>query len=123
MEREDHDARELPQSIILAGGQHNLESAEGASDSEVSCLSVADSSTSRRLKLDRIVYGMTSNEMVHLRGIKRKAQKGLHDVRRRKGGEKTTHLKDLVDDVSSVLSWQTHQTRETDGKFGRSDIH
>ena len=123
MEREDHDARELPQSIILAGGQHNLESAEGASDSEMSCLSVAGSPRARRLKLDKLVYGMTSNEMVHLRGVKLKAQKRLHNVRQRKGGEKNRHLPDLIDDISSVLSWQTHQTRDTDGKFGQSDTH
>ncbi len=112
MEREDYNAREPPQETIY-----------DISDSETSCLSGADSPTSRRLKLDKFVGGMTSDQMVHLRGVKRKAQKGLHDVRRRRGGEKTTHLRNLVDDVSSVLSWQTHQTREVDGKFGRSDIH
>ena len=112
MEHEDQDAREPPQETIC-----------DPSDSENSCLSVNDSPPSRRLKLDTLVYDMNYNQMVHLRGIKRKAQKGFHDVRRRKAGAKTSHLKDLVDDVSSVLSWQTHQTRETDGKFGRSDIH
>ena len=36
------------------------------SDNEMSCLSAADSSTTRRLKLDRLVYGMNLNQMVHL---------------------------------------------------------
>ena len=78
MEREDQDARGRPQETMC-----------GPSDSENSCLSVDDSPPSRRRKLDTLVYDMNYNQMVHLRGIKRKAQKGFHDVRRRKAGAKT----------------------------------
>ena len=116
MEREDHDARELPQEAIISTD-------DGTSDSEMSCLAIDDSPRARRLKLDKLVYGMTSDQMVHLRSVKRKAEKKLHNIRQRKGGEKNRHLPDLIDDVSAVLTWQTHQTREADGKFGRSDIH
>ena len=116
MEREDHDARELPQKPITT-------TEDDTSDSEMSCLAVDDSPRARRLKLDKLVYGMTSDQMVHLRSVKRKAEKKLHNIRQRKGGEKNRHLPDLIDDVSAVLTWQTHQTREADGKFGRSDIH
>ena len=93
-----------------------------ASDSEMSCLSAADSSTTRRHKLDGMVYGMTSSQADHLRGIKRKAQRTVHDQRRRRKS-KTAHLDNLLNDISAVLSWQTHQTREADGKFGQLDIH
>ncbi len=116
MEREDRDARELPQEAITTTDNDT-------SDSEMSCLAVDDSTRARRRKLDKLVYGMTSDQMVHLRGVKRKAEKKLHNIRQRKGGEKNRHLPDLIDDVSAVLTWQTHQTREADGKFGRSDIH
>ena len=94
-----------------------------ASDSEMSCLSAADSSTTRRRKLDRLVYGMNLNQMVHLRRIKQKAQRSAHDVRRRQGGANKSHLDDLQNDVSAVISWQTHQTREANGKFGQTVIH
>jgi len=123
VEREDHDARELPQEAITTTDTRE----EDTSDSEMSWLAVDDSPRARRLKLDTAQHGMTSpsgaatDQMVHLRGVKLKAQKTLHDMRRRKGGEKNRHLPDLLDDISSVL--QTHQTRETDGKFGRSDLH
>ena len=93
-----------------------------ASDSEMSCLSVADSSTTRRRKLDSMVCGMTMNHAEHLRGIKRRAQKAAHNSRCR-SKSKPTQLDDLLSDVSTVLSWQTHQTRDADGKFGRLHIH
>ena len=70
MEREDHDARELPQEAITT-------TEEDTSDSEMSCLAVDDSPRARRLKLDKLVYGMTSpsgaatDQMLHLRGVKR----------------------------------------------------
>ncbi len=85
MEREDHDARDLPHRPI-------------------SCLAVDDSPRARRLKLDTAQRGMTLDQMDHLRGVKRKAEKTLHDMRRRKGGEKNRHLPDLIDDVSAVLT-------------------
>ena len=97
--------------------------AHEASDSEMSCLSAADSSTTRRRKLDGMVYGMDLNQMVRLRCIKKKAQRAAHDIRRRKGGATNSHLDNLQNDISAVLSWQTHQTREADGKFGQSVIH
>ncbi len=116
MEREDHDARELPQNTITT-------TEDDASDGEMSCLAVDDSPRARRLKLDTAQRGMTLDQMDHLRGVKRKAEKTLHIMRRRKGGETNRHLTDLIDDVSSVLSWQIPRTRETDGKFRRSNVH
>ena len=92
------------------------------SDSEMSCLSVADSSTTRRRKLDSMVRGITSNHVEHLRCIKRRAQKAAHNSRCR-SNSKPTHIDDMLSDVSAVLSWHTHQTRDADGKFGRLHIH
>ena len=92
------------------------------SDSEMSCLSVADSSTTRRRKLDSMVYSMTLSQVTHLRDIKRRAQKAAHNMHCRRKSE-PTHLDSVLNDVSALLSWQTHQTRETDGKFGRLDLH
>ena len=93
-----------------------------ASDNEMSCLSAADSSTTRRHKLDGMVYGMTLSQVDHLRGINRKAQKAAHNARCRRKS-KSAHLDNLLGDISAVLSWQTHQTREADGRFGQLDIH
>ena len=93
-----------------------------ASDSEMSCLSVADSSTTRRRKLDSMVYSMASSQVTHLRGIKRRAQKAAHNARGRRKSE-PMHLDGVLNDVAALLSWQTHQTREADGKFGRLDLH
>ena len=119
MEREDQDAREPPQETLC-----------DTPDSAMSCLSAADSTTSRRPKLDTLVCstvqrGMNSNQVAHLRGVKRTAQKRKHNVRSRKqatSGE-LHYLTGLIDDISSALSWQTQQVRESDGKFGRMDIH
>ena len=93
-----------------------------ASDSEMSCLSVADSSTTRRRKLDSMVYSMASSQVTHLRGIKRRAQKAAHNARCRRKSE-PMHLDGVLNDVAALLSWQTHQTREADGRFGRLDLH
>ena len=116
MEREDHDARELPQKPITT-------TEDDTSDSEMSCLAVDDSPRARRLKLGTTQRGMTLDQMDHLRGVKQKAEKTLHIMRKRKGGEKNRHLTDLIDDVSSVLTWQIPRTREADGKFRRSNVH
>ena len=111
MEREDQDARELPRETIC-----------DTSDSDCSCLSVNDSPRARRLKLDGLGYNISSSQVNNLRGIKRKAQKAAHNAHCR-NKPKTSHLDDLVGDISAVLSWQTHQTREADGKFGGLGIH
>ena len=92
------------------------------SDSEMSCLSAADSSTTRRRKLDGMVYGMTLSQANHLRGIKRKAQKAAHNAHCRSKSQ-TAHLENLLGDISAVLSWQTNQTRESNGRFGQLNIH
>ena len=113
MEREDQDAREPPQETLC-----------DTPDSAMSCLSAADSTTSRRPKLDTLVCstvqrGMNSNQVAHLRGVKRTAQKRKHNVRSRKqatSGE-LHYLTGLIDDISSALSWQTQQVRESDGKL------
>ena len=93
-----------------------------ASDSEMSCLSVADSPTTRRRKLDSMVYSVTLSQVTHLRGIKRRAQKAAHNARCRRKSE-PMHLDGVLNDVAALLTWQTHQTREADGRFGRLDLH
>ena len=88
-----------------------------ASDSEMSCLSIADSSTTRRRKLGSVVYSMTLSQVTHLRDVKRRAQRAAHNARCRRKSE-PRHLDGVLNDVAALLSWQTHQTREADGRFG-----
>ena len=90
------------------------------SDSEMSCLSIADSPITRRRKLD--TNDLTQDQLNHLRSVKRKAQRTLHDQQRR-NKSKNKHLDNLLDDISAVLSRQTHQTRESSGRFGQLDKH
>ena len=87
-----------------------------ASDSEMSCLSAADSPITRRRKLD--TNDLTQDQLDHIRSIKRKAQRTLHDQQRRNKLE-NIHLDNLLTDISAVLS--RHQTREPNGRFGQLD--
>ena len=86
------------------------------SDSEMSCLSVADSPITRRRKLD--TNELTQDQLNHLRSVKRKTQKAAHNAHSR-GKSKNKHLDNLLDDISAAL--QTHQTREPSGRFGQLD--
>ena len=92
-----------------------------AYDSELSCVSEADSSTSRRRKLSKLTCSTTLDQTDHLRAIRRQAQKRQYNVQR-KGGH-TQHLQGLVDDISAALSQHTMQTRGTGGKFGSATTH
>ncbi len=113
MQREDVDAP--PPQSFPAGTCDT-------SESEASCLDVADSPPARRRKLDKLVCGMGTDHMNHLRSIKRKVQRAAHNLHRRKKWT-NSHFDDLIDDISAVLSWQTHQTRNSEGKFSKLDIH
>ena len=84
------------------------------SDSDMSCLSVADSPITRRRKLDN--NDLTQSD--HLRSIKRKAQKAAHNAHSR-GKSKNKHLDNLLDDISAVLSRQ--QARGSNGRFASLD--
>ena len=86
------------------------------SDSEMNCLSVADSPITRRRKLD--TNELTQDQLNHLRSIKRKAQKAAHNAHSR-GKSKNKHLDNLLDDISAALSRQ--QTRGPNGRFGQLD--
>ena len=92
------------------------------SDTEMSCLSAAESAPMRRKKLNQLVYYINRMQVKHLCAIKRKVQKAAHNARCRKR-QNGSHLHDVVDDITSVLSWQTQQTRESDGKFGPLEGH
>ena len=111
MQKEDVDA-----AVALT---HAVEA--DASDSELSCVSEADSSTSRRHKLSKPTCSMTLDQMGHLRAIKRHAQKRLYNVQRKGGNAK--HLQGLVDDISAALGQCTTQTRGSGGKFGSATTH
>jgi len=113
MQKEDVDA-----ALALT---HTVEAGNGASDSELSCVSEADSSTSRRHKLSKLTCSTTFDQMEHLRAIKRQAQKRLYNVQRKGGNAK--HLQGLVDDISAALSQRTMQTRGPGGKFGSATTH
>jgi hypothetical protein len=97
-----------------------LEAGKDDSDSETSCLSEADSITSRRRKLTKLACN--TEQMEHLRAIKRQAQKRLCNVQRNGRGD-ATHLQGLVDDISATLIQCTKQTRSCNGKFGTASTH
>lgn len=100
---------------------NTVEAETDESDSELSCVSEADSSTSRRHKLSKLAR--TTEQMEHLRTIKRQAQKRLYNVHRRGKGGNAKHLQGLVDDISVALSQCTLQARGCDGKFGSASTH
>ena len=114
MQNEDIDA-----PLILA---HTVDNTVGtscviSSDSEMSCISEADSTASRRLKLIKLVRNMNSNQKMHLCAIRRKAQKRLYNIQcRNKGGNKM-HLQGLVNDIAGVLNLHADRVRCSDGKF------
>ena len=97
-----------------------VEAGKDDSDSETSCLSEADSITSRRRKLTKLACN--TEQMEHLRAIKRQAQKRLYNVQRNGRGD-ATHLQGLVDDISATLIQCTKQTRSCNGIFGTASMH
>ena len=97
-----------------------VEAGKDDSDSETSCLSEADSITSRRRKLTKLACN--TEQMEHLRAIKRQAQKRLYNVQRNGRGD-AKHLQGLVDDISATLIQCTKQTRSCNGKFGTASTH
>ena len=115
MQQEDVDAVSAPTPTVEAGSC--------ATDSELSCVSEADSSTSRRHKLSKLTCSTTLDQMEHLRAIKRQAQKRLYNVQRKGKGGNAKHLQGLVDDISAALSQRTMQTRGPSGKFGSATTH
>ena len=94
-----------------------------SSDSEMDCISEADSTTSRKIKLNKLVCNMNSNQREHLCAIKRKAQKRLHNVQCRNKGGNELHLQGLVNDIAGVLNLHAGQTRGSDGKYGSTTKH
>ena len=116
MQHEDVDA-----PLILA---HAVDTSCGlSSDSEMSCISEADSTTSRRIKLNKLVCNMNSNQRGHLCAIKRNAQKRLHNVQCRNKGGNEMHLQGLVNDIAEVLNLHAGQARGSGGKFGSTSHH
>ena len=109
MQREDRDAP--PVMAVTFDAE--------TSDTEMSCLSAADSAPMMRKKLNKLVYYINHMQVKH---FKRKVQKAAHNARCR-NKQNGSHLHNVVDDITSVLSWQTQQTRELDGKFGPLEIH
>ena len=120
MQNEDVDA-----PLIL---DHTLDAVVGtscgpSSDSEMSCISEADITISRRIKLNKLVRNMNSNQRGNICAIRRKAQKRLHNVQcRNKGGNKM-HLQGLVNDIAGVLNLHAARTRGSDGKFCSTSHH
>ena len=122
-EAERMQCEDLDAPLVLAAPRES-ETTHDA-DSEMSCLSAADSPSSRRQKLDGLAKAPGSvnpKQVKHLQAIKRKAQKAAHDQKRR-NKPKGAHLDDLLDDITSALSCLTLQTRESDGKFGQLKLH
>ena len=81
MQKEDVDA-----ALALT---HTVEVGNGASDSELSFVSEADSSTSRTHKLSKLTCSTTLDQTENLRDIKRQAQKRLCATQRREHTEFT----------------------------------
>ena len=87
------------------------------SDSDLSCLSLADSTITRTRKLKQLVSAVDVQQARHIRNVKRGAQKQLNNVRCRHKDKPTAHLEGVVNDITNVLSWHTEQPRREDGKF------
>ena len=101
MQREDVDAS-LPPPVRIG---------DDSSDSELSCLALEDSPITRRRKLDGLVYGMNLEQISNMNDIKRKAQRAAYN-QRRQGKAATSHLDDLMGDISASVSY-THLTLPT----------
>jgi hypothetical protein len=118
--REAWEAKRMQEEDVDAAFAVTVEAGKDDSDSETSCLSEADSITSRRRKLTKLACN--TEQMEHLRAIKRQAQKRLYNVQRNGRGD-AKHLQGLVDDISATLIQCTKQTRSCNGKFGTASTH
>ena len=118
--REAWEAKRMQEEDVDAAFAVTVEAGKDDSDSETSCLSEADSITSRRRKLTKLACN--AEQMEHLRAIKRQAQKRLYNVQRNGRGD-AAHLQGLVDDISATLNQCTKQTRSCNGKFGTASTH
>ena len=111
MQKEDVDA---PQPLNTDSSITEADSP----DSPDSSISEADSIPSRRLKLEKLVRKMTPDQSMHLRELKRRAGRKLHNMRVRQKGSNGLHLELLVQDTDGVLSLEPRQTRSSVGRFG-----
>ncbi len=118
--REAWEAKRMQEEDVDAAFAVAVEAGKDDSESETSCLSGADSITSRRRKLTKLACN--TEQMEHLRAIKRQAQKRLYNVQRNGRGD-AKHLQGLVDDISATLIQCTKQTRSCNGKFGTASTH
>ena len=76
-------------------------STQDASESDLSYISEADSSTSRKHKLKKLTCN--KDQMEHLRAIKRQAQRRLYNIQYKGSGGNAKHLQGLVGDISATL--------------------
>ena len=118
--REAWEAKRMQEEDVDAAFAVTVEAGKDDSDSETSCLSEADSITSRRRKLTKLACN--TEQMEHLRAIKRQAQKRLYNVQRNGRGD-AKHLQGLVDDISATLIQCTTQSRGCGGKFESASTH
>jgi hypothetical protein len=119
--REAWEAKRMQEEDADATFAVTLEAGKDNSDSEASCLSEADSITSRRHKLSKLACN--TKQVEHLRTVKRQAQKRLHNVHCRGQVGNAKHLQGLVGDISATLIQCTKQTRSCNGKFGTASTH
>ena len=119
--REAWEAKRMQEEDVDAALAVSVEAGKDESDSETSCLSEADSVTSRRHKLSKLACN--TKQIEHLRTVKRVAQKRLHNMHCRGQVGNAKHLQGLVDDISATLIQCTKQTRSCNGKFGTASTH
>ena len=105
-----------------ASEDDNDMSSVSEADNDMSSVSEADSTATRRFKLNKLARDINFDQLEHLRAIKRKAQKRLHNAARRNNGADALHLQELVDDMSAALNMWAEQTRCSNGTFGRTSI-
>ena len=98
--------------------KHDVDAPQPPSDDSISSsISEADSIPSRRRKLKKLARNMSADQGMHLRELKRRAGKKLHNLRIRKPGSNELHFELLVQDLAGVLSLEPPQTRRQDCKF------
>jgi hypothetical protein len=114
-------SRQAWEANHLAKEDLDAASTQDASDSELSYVSEADSSTSRKHKLKKLTCN--KDQMEHLRAIKRQAQRRLYNIQYKGSGGNAKHLQGLVDDISATLGQWPSQSRKHDGKFGSAISH
>ena len=114
-------SRQTWESKHLQKEDLDASSTQDASESDLSYISEADSSTSRKHKLKTLICN--KDQMEHLRAVKRQAQRRLYNIQHKGRGGNATNLQGLVDDISATLGQWSSQSREHDGKFGSAISH